>query len=621
MARAYYIREEKSGSPVLRRLLILLIVLALLGSTAVGLFIYTSDQNASKILSEFKSALEGQDFAAAIGLYRQTQEKALASGFLDRNQAKYQASLTEMEILANQRIQEMQDQLLASGRLTNAELAFAEDMAEVSAVRLITFLRSLCRDYLLGKIERKTMESAFDQLASLKNLSDAVSYLPGEFDRMAAAQPQIMAALESLGQDDYWPAYDGLAAIISNDEFTGYVHEQASLLLDECKGIIYEPLLEMARDQMEGGRYLSAQAALLQLQSVFPDDEAIGEELAFCAIRVPETLIEYYGPIEVISIKPLIINAALAFDGDAYSQAAADSMLTAGEFSAMLEQLYANNYILVDSSKIYTADRKLNQLLLPAGKKPLVLVLEGLNYYASRRATGNCWDLVLDEGGEVCAEYPDSSGQMVIDRQGEAIGLLDLFVKAHPDFSLDGAKGTISLTGYECIFGAITDADQLDDRNKALLDNGMAGISLTEDEIAENYQRVAEIIERLKTTGWLFASSTYGFIDARNLELEKIQADTRKWLNQVGALTGEVTFLNYPNGSFLNGSDPRSIWLQEQGFILFGGLGTTTYLYTGNNYIYIDKTPVNGFSMRNKETYHLDRLFDVSKVYDQAARP
>ena len=296
-------------------------------------------------------------------------------------------------------------------------------------------------------------------------------------------------------------------------------------------------------------------------------------------------------------------------------------MLTASEFSAMLEQLYANNFILVDSSKIYTADRQLNQLQLPAGKKPLVIVLEGLNYYASRRATGNCWDLVLDEGGEVSAEYPDGSGQLIIDRKGEAIGLLDLFVSEHPDFSLDGAKGTISLTGYECIFGTITDADQLDDRNKALQDNGMAGISLTEDEITANYQRVAEIAERLKTTGWLFASSTYGFIDARILDLAKIQADTRKWQAQVGSLTGEVGFLNYPNGSFLNGSDSRSIWLQEQGFILFGGLGTTTYLYAGENYIYIDKTPINGFTMRNKETYHLDRFFDVSKVYDQAARP
>jgi hypothetical protein len=262
----------------------------------------------------------------------------------------------------------------------------------------------------------------------------------------------------------------------------------------------------------------------------------------------------------------------------------------------------------------------LADLQLPPGKKPLVLVLEGMNYYATRRETGNAWNLVLDETGNVCATYPDQSGQMIIDRRGEAIGILDEFVASHPDFSLDGAKGTVSLTGYECVFGYVTDKDQLDDRNQALQDNGMAAVNLNDDDLAGNRDQVRAIIDRLKATGWQFASSTYGFIDASSQNMDRIRTDTEKWLSQVGSLTGPVSFLNYPNGAFIQGSDKRAEYLKDQGFILFGGIGTNAYVYVGTRYIYVDKTPVNGFTLKNGQTYGLNRFFNAREVYDAQAR-
>ncbi|MDW7657333.1 MAG: hypothetical protein SCM11_09185, partial [Bacillota bacterium] len=262
----------------------------------------------------------------------------------------------------------------------------------------------------------------------------------------------------------------------------------------------------------------------------------------------------------------------------------------------------------------------LQTLFLPPGKKPLVLVIEGLNYYATRRETGNAWNLIIDEGGEVAAEILDEKGNLVIDRRGEAIGILDLFVLVHPDFSLDGAKGTISLTGYECVFGYVTDEDQLDDRNNAFLDNGMASISLSDREIEANRAEVIQIIERLKETGWRFASSTYGFINARDHDLDRIRTDTQKWLDQVGSLTGPVSMLHYPNGAFITGSDERAEYLKDQGFILFGGIGATPYLFTGSRYIYVDKVPVNGYTLRNSRQYGLERFFDAAGIYDRAAR-
>jgi hypothetical protein len=616
-----YIRDSVQASPWLRRLLIILLSVTLAAGVLAGLYIENGNRQAGQLLTQYSKALQARDYAGALALYRQAQEKALDDSWLARNQNQYKEAADAIENQSLKRLKAIEDVLNSQEQLSSDDLAFAGGMAELSAVELASYLRGLCTDYLTGQIDRTLMEAAFAQLGSLANLRDAVGGLPGEFDRMTAAQPAICAALASLAEADYWTAYGGLDAVLQNDDWAGFVHEQASLYLEACQKAMYQPLLSGARDLMAGGRYLSAQSELQRLAAIFPDDAAIRETLDDCSTHVPAELAGYGGPIEMISIKPLIVDPAEAFDGDAYAVAAADSMLTTGEFSAMLEQLYANNYILIDSSRIYTADRKPAALRLPPGKKPLVLVVEGLNYYASRRMTGNCWDLVLDEGGEVAAEYQNHEGQTVVDRMGESIGILDAFVQAHPDFSLDGAKGTISLTGYECIFGQVTDADQLDDRNQALTDNGMPTVSLSDQKIAANRQGVQAVIDRLKMTGWQFASSTYGFIDARSQPMDRIQTDTEKWLAQVGSLTGPVGMLNYPNGSFITGSDERAEWLKSQGFILFTGLGTTAYLYAGSGYIYMDKTPVNGFTLRNSQTYQLGRFFDVSRVYDAAVRP
>ena len=621
MSRPLYIqKEEQSENPLARRILIAVLLTVLAAALIIGVMLYLNGQKADQVLADFEAAMAGGRFADAVDLYRQAQEKALATGPLDRNQAQYQQALSAMEEQTAARLRQIQDKLLKQENLTTQDVSLAGDLAELSASRLITWLRGLCHDYLFGIIGRPVLEHAFSQLAGLRNISQAVQALPGEFDQLAAAQPILIEAGRHLADGEYWAAYDLYKALADDDSTVGYVLDQTLLLLEQCKSEMYQPLLAAAKSLMDGGRYLSAQAGLQTLAGVFPDDPAVRLALEQCAAQAPAQLSAYHGAIEFLTVKPLIVNPSQAFDGDAYAAAAADSMLTVGEFQAMLDQLYARQYILVDATSLYDADRRQRVLQLPPDKKPLVLVIEGLNYYATRRETGNAWDLVLDESGNVCATYPDDSGHMVVDRRGEAVGILDEFVGLHPDFALDGAKGTISLTGYECIFGRVTDADQLDDRNKALQDNGMAAIAPAETELAENRNQVQSVIKRLKETGWLFASSTYGFIDANSQNLERIKNDTEKWLSQVGSLTGPVSMLHYPNGAFIQGSDERAEYLKGQGFILFGGIGTTAYLYAGNNYFYVDKTPINGFTLRNSQTYQLERLFDVAAVYDAAAR-
>ena len=620
MAREWNINNSEPQGPFARKLLITLLVVVLMGSIAVGVFLLTGEQRSATILADFERALQEERYTEAIELYRIAQEKSLSDSWLDQHQDKFRQALAEMEKITGERLDAIESRLLQGQALSVPELSFSAQMAEVSAVRLVPFLRKLCADYLQGSMRLNVLEKAFAQLGSLDNLIHVVGKLPDEFDQMSLAQPYVMSGLAKLADQDYWLAWNLFDDLLNDQALSGFVHEQVRLLKNECESEMYDPLLNDARALMAGGRYLSARDALRELEVVFPDDQAILADLAECDRQVPAVMVQYSGPVEVISILPLIVNTERAFAGGNQTSAVRDSMLTVGEFRSLLSELHANNYILIDYDRLYDEQRKRTSLILPEGKKPLILVLEGLNYYAARRQTGNSWDLILDENGEVCAVYPDVSGKMIVDREGEAIGILDLFVKEFPDFSHDGAKGTIALTGYECVFGKVTDQNQLGDRNRALQDMGYAPVVLSADELEANRREAQAIADRLLETGWRFASFTYGLINVRNSTMERIQDDTAKWLEQVGQITGPVGFYNYPFGAFLTGSDDRAAWLREQGFVLFGGQGTTAYLFAGEGYIYVDKTPISGFTLRNSQTYRLSRLIDASKVYDKGLR-
>ena len=124
---------------------------------------------------------------------------------------------------------------------------------------------------------------------------------------------------------------------------------------------------------------------------------------------------------------------------------------------------------------------------------------------------------------------------------------------------------------------------------------------------------VSTIIDVLEDTGWIFASSTYGFINANNCEMDVIQNDTEKWMTQIGSLLGDVEILVYPNGDFIKGSDPRCVYLKESGFRIFFGMGPSAYYTFGSNYLYLDRIMLNGETIRKND---FSRLFSLSYVYD-----
>jgi len=424
---------------------------------------------------------------------------------------------------------------------------------------------------------------------------------------------QVQSAESLFAEGEYIEAVKYYEYVISTSE--GFVNEFANKRLEDCKVEMYDPMMEIADHMLANFQYYSAETLLSDLARIFPDDQIIQSNL-FMATSNTYPVSEYKGSVEVICVKPLIADTTVAFELN-YSTSTDSYYLTVSEFRAILESLYAKDYCLIDPTSMVDLNEvgfvTAKEITIPQGKKPLVIILEDFSYTATRAKVGMCQRLVLNDMGQVCGEYVNAGGQTIVSRNSEAIGILDAFVEEHPDFSFNGVKGVISLTGYQSILGYVTDADQVDDRNNALEAAGMTPIDLSDAEIEENRDTVISIIEKLTDSGWIMASSTYGFINANHCELPTIQNDTEKWLGQGGAVTGPVSILVYPNGDFIRGSDPRCVYLKDQGFRVFFGAGPSPYYTYGDNYLYFDRCMLTGDTLRNVD---YSRLFNKEEVYD-----
>ena len=80
---------------------------------------------------------------------------------------------------------------------------------------------------------------------------------------------------------------------------------------------------------------------------------------------------------------------------------------------------------------------------------------------------------------------------------------VEAFIQEHPDFSNNGARGILGLTGYNGILGYRTD-----DALATSTDNRYAAKYGVFDTAAEK-EAAAPVIEALKSAGWEFACNGY----------------------------------------------------------------------------------------------------------------
>jgi hypothetical protein len=361
---------------------------------------------------------------------------------------------------------------------------------------------------------------------------------------------------------------------------------------------------DILRAQELAGQYDLA-AALGIINSaleVYPDDHL----LTACQKEYQERsqqMVVYEGPIQHIFFHPLIVYPNLAFDGDAMSRGFNDWFVTVREFHLIIEALYKNNFILVDMNDVVeqrtvngTSSLVRKELRLPPGKKPLIISVDDLNYYPYMQANGTIFRLILDKQGNVAAYSLDPDKKETVSYDNDIIPILDGFIREHPDFSYQGAKGIIALTGYEGVLGYRTN-------------------DLNSPVYAQEQKQARALIQRLKNTGWSFACHGYGHLDTARISLERLAADTRKWKDEVESLVGPTTIYIYPFGSRVVPGDERFQYLRQAGFNIFCAVGSGPFFQLGPDYLMLDRRHIDGISLCT-QTSQLRDLFDSEAIVD-----
>lgn len=327
----------------------------------------------------------------------------------------------------------------------------------------------------------------------------------------------------------------------------------------------------------------------------------------------------YTGPIEHIFTHCLIAYPKLAFDkNNSMANDYARDCITSTEFINLLSELYKNNYALIDINKIYSNKNGQlikNDISVPKGKKPLVFSFDDVVYDHNKMKNGMVDKIVINANGKVVSEtyenWANGSGNLVQSYNSEFISILDKFVEKYPDFSIDGAKGTICLTGFDGVLGYRTSSTNKENRTSEI-------------------EKAKQVVKTLKENGWSFACHSYGHYHMNRISDEKFAEELKLWQEEVEPIIGKTKIYVYPYGEWQlndknNNYTNKHKMLLDAGFELFCGVGSKNfygylpYSNTNNKTLFMDRTPIDGYSLINNKSY-LKRLFDAENVIDKNAR-
>lgn len=415
-------------------------------------------------------------------------------------------------------------------------------IAGFALVLILTFIIGS----VVNAVKRKEYSDKVKQQESLKASQDA-----------AAAELEYNTILEEA--DRLAAGYDYDAAIAKLDSFTGTDSDHAQQITTKR------------------AEYANAQSALVEWKDVS---------------QIPN-----------LSFHMLIEDMARAMGNAELKGQYNKNFVTTGEFSKILDQLYAADYVLVDydswlGSSVGVDGKEtyfVQPMKLPANKKPVMITETLVNYLgymidSNKDGTpdaggdGIASRLVVDANGDIKAEYVDANGQTLVGNY-DLVPLLEEFIRQHPDFSYRGARATLAVTGDEGIFGYRCNTSYISSVSQSYYDEQLAGAKA--------------IVQALNEKGYTFASFTYSNQNYRDYTAKQIQEEMRNWTNYVTPAFGDVQV-------------KVMVYAKEHGIGDYSGAGFTA-MYDAGFRIFVDQAEKPSVDAGNSSYIKQNRLMVTGK--------
>lgn len=318
-----------------------------------------------------------------------------------------------------------------------------------------------------------------------------------------------------------------------------------------------------------------------------------------------------------LSFHVLVEDLEAALADPTYGQSGNDlynrNFITTAEFSAILEQLYENGYVLVRLSDFYVYEDgryREKQLQLPIGKKPLILTETHCNYYsymvdpdrdglADSSGAGFACKLHWNNGFYNELVRPDGS---TVTGAFDLVPILERFIGLHPDFSYQGARAILAFSGYDGIFGYRVTADEPD-----------------EEILAEERRQASALTRKLREAGYVMACYTYNNTDYSVRSAAEIEADISLWQELIAPIVGQTDILVFAREADIGTSysnNRKFDVLYDHGFRFF--LGSTPFLSNEvqDSYVRHSRLSVTASALAHNSQWFED-IFSTKDLLDE----
>ena len=384
-------------------------------------------------------------------------------------------------------------------------------------------------------------------------------------------------------------------------------------------------LLERAAELAKGYDYDGA-IGVIDSYTGEQSQEMIAKRAEY--INAKSSLVEHQDPtlIPNLSFHVLIADLNRAIADQEYGGSYNRNFVSTTEFEKILNQLYMNNYVLVNfddfvgTGSVDGASEMYDEvsIWLPEGKKPVMITETMVNYFGymvdgnkdgtpDAQGGGFAHRLVVDDNGNIKAEFVDENNVTQVGDY-DLVPILEKFIAEHPDFSYRGARATLAVCGYEGIFGYRIQSESIANKGQDYYNEQVVGAT--------------KVVEALRAKGYRLASYSFDNKDYSNISADQVNQDIQRWKSQIAPVIGEIDTIVFARGTDIGDyTGGKFEVLHAAGFRYMIKSGEAPYTEVNNTYVRQTRLMVTGENMVAKSSMFTNNgLFDPNTVLDLATR-
>ncbi|NLN51273.1 MAG: hypothetical protein GX145_00465 [Clostridiaceae bacterium] len=572
--------------------------------------------------SSFGDFLEDGEYESALKLYREVQNYATDNSATAQEKERYRNLQSSYEKLVETRVEKIIEQLKLGDNLSSDNAAFVKELNEVTGAAISPILNRETESWLDGVIDYHHWNHLVATFKDFPNLKVNVDNLLKQTEQLKLAAEKFAEASKLENIDEWSLAWQKWQEIIDDPEIGRFAQNYAEYRLGIFQKNIYQDLILLADRHIEGGRYYSAKIILDRLFDAFPNESEITEKLQICNDKLPNQIKTWEGSVEHIAIRPLIVDVERAEQGP-YKTFAETGLLTTGEFEKLLSELYERDYVLISGETYMNYPEEYPQVIVPLGKKPLVMIFNQYQYSTQYKESGTAEQLFYEaETNQFLSRLVANKPETAVENK-DAVSILNNFISEHTDFSFNGAKARISLTVDENVLGYTVSEEQTQNTIQKTEELGLETYILADktDEDKEKYYQLQsndlqELITALKQHGYTFCNGTRNGSDLSAMSYAELVQNISSWNDLMIPYLGNVSSLAFPGGANVYHDVAKLEYLIDSGYCTFYGEGPNVYNFDGIDYLHFDFTSINGSTLSSAEHWNLDRFLDVADVME-----